>query len=132
MTERDESDTPADPDQETAESTPRRRGRVRQQDEETRPREPTLAERRARERAERRRREEEEQRAADEAAGRKKRKRIFVGAGVTVGVVALIAVGYAASQPDEEIEAHCVDDAGVVVDDSNCATPAPNGSYYGG
>ncbi len=132
MTENDESDTPADPNLERAESTPRRRGRVRQQDEDTTPREPTLAERRARERAARRRREEEEQRAADEAAGRKKRKRIFVGAGVTVGVVALIAVGYAASQPDEEIEAHCVDDAGVVVDDSNCAVPAQNTTATGG
>ena len=97
---------------------------MRQQDENTTPREPTLAERRARERAERRGREEEEQRVADEAAGRKKRKRILVGAGVTAGVVALVAVGYAVAQPEEEIEAHCVDDSGVVVDDSNCAVPA--------
>lgn len=126
MTERDESETPADPDLETAETTPRRRGSIRQQDENTTPREPTLAERRARERAERRRRDEEEQRAADEAAGRKKRKRILVGAGVTVGVVALIAVGYAAAQPEEEIDAHCVDDAGVIVDDSNCTVPVEN------
>jgi hypothetical protein len=126
MTERDESDTPAEPDLETAESAPRHRGSIRQQDENTAPREPTLAERRARERAERRRREEEEQHAADEVAGRKKRKRILVGAGVTVGVVALIAVGYSAAQPDDEIEAHCVDDSGVVVDDSNCAVPAEN------
>jgi hypothetical protein len=132
MTERDENDTPADPDLETAESAPRRRGSIRQQDENTAPREPTLAERRARERAERRRREQEEQRVADEAAGRKKRKRIFVGAGVTVGVVALIAVGYAAAQPDDEIEAHCVDDSGVVVDDSNCAVPAENTTATGG
>ena len=132
MTAHDESDTPADPDLETAESTPRRRGGIRQQDENTTPREPTLAERRARERAERRRREEEEQRVADEAAGRKKRKRIFIGAGVTVGVVALIAVGYAVAQPDEEIQANCVDDAGVVVDDSNCAVPAENTTATGG
>lgn len=128
MTERDENGTP---ELETAGAAPRR-GRMRQQDENTTPREPTLAERRARERVERRRREEAERQAADEAAGRKKRKRILVGAGVTVGVVALIAVGYSAAQPDEEIEAHCVDEAGVIVDDSNCATPAPSGSYYGG
>jgi hypothetical protein len=116
----------------TAEETPRR-GRIRQQDETTRPREPTLAERRARERAARREREAEEQRLADEAAGRKKRKRILVGAGVTVGVVALIAVGYAAAQPDEEIEAQCVDnETGVIVDDSNCAVPASNPTYHGG
>ena len=43
-----------------------------------------------------------------------------------MGVVALIAVGYAVAQPDDEIDAHCVDDAGVVVDDSNCAVPAEN------
>jgi hypothetical protein len=132
MTERDESGTPVDPELETADSAPRRRGRIRQQDENTTPREPTLAERRARERAERRRREEEEQRLTEEAAGRKKRKRILIGAGVTVGVVALIAVGYAAAQPEEEIQANCVDENGVIVDDSNCATPAPNGTYAGG
>ena len=37
MTENDESDTPTNPNRETAESTPRRRGRVRQQDEDTTP-----------------------------------------------------------------------------------------------
>lgn len=131
MTERDENGTP-EPEPATAGVARRRQGRVRQQDENTTPREPTLAERRARERAARRRREEEELRLSEEAAGRKKRKRILVGAGVTVGVVALIAAGYAVAQPDEEIEAHCVDDAGVIVDDSNCATPAPSGTYYGG
>jgi hypothetical protein len=115
-----------------AEERPRR-GRIRQQDETTTPREPTLAERRARERAARREREAEEQRLADEATGRKKRKRILVGAGVTVGVVALIAVGYSAAQPDEEVAANCVDnETGVVVDDSNCAVPASNPTYYGG
>ncbi len=132
MTERDDSGGPVNPEPGAAEATTRRLGRIRQQDENTTPREPTLAERRARERAERRRRTEEEQRAADEAAGRKKRKRILVGAGVTVGVVALIAVGYAAAAPEEEIDAHCVDESGVVVDDSNCAVPADNTTYVGG
>jgi hypothetical protein len=109
-----------------------RRGRMRQQDEATTPREPTLAERRARERAALRERQAEEQRAADATAGRKKRKRILVGAGVSVGVVALIAAGYSAAQPEEEITAQCVDETGVIVDDSNCATPAQNTSYTGG
>jgi hypothetical protein len=126
MTERDEHGTPVDPELETADSASRRRGRIRQQDENTTPREPTLAERRARERAERHRIMEEEQRAEDEAKGRKKRKRIFIGAGVTVGVVALIAAGYAVAQPEEEITANCVDDSGVIVDDSNCTVPAEN------
>jgi hypothetical protein len=113
---------------------PSRRGRIRSQDEATTPREPTLAERRARERAARREREAEEERLADEAAGRKKRKRVLVGGGVAVGIVALIAVGYAVAQPDEEVDAHCVDDSGVVVDDSNCAVPADNtnSTYVGG
>jgi hypothetical protein len=127
MTERDESATP-----EPAAVAPRRQGRIRQQDENTTPREPTLAERRARERVERRRREEAERQAADEAAGRKKRKRILVGAGVTVGVVALIAIGYSAAAPEDEVQANCVDENGVIVDDSNCATPAPNQTYTGG
>jgi hypothetical protein len=46
-------------------------------------------------------------------------------------VVALIAVGYAVAQPDEEVVAHCVDENNVVVDDANCATPAGS-TYYGG
>src|ERR687889_630570 len=96
------ADTSAEASAET-----RRRGRLRVQDESTTPREPTLAERRARERAVRREREAEEQRLADEQAGRKKRKRVLVGAGATVGIVALIAVGYSAAQPEEEVSAQC-------------------------
>ncbi len=70
----------------------------------------------------------------EEAASRKKRKRILIGAGVTVGVVALIAVGYAVAggSDDEEVEARCVDANDVVVDDANCDTPAPTNSYGGG
>jgi hypothetical protein len=51
---------------------------------------------------------------------------------VTVGLVAVIAIGYAISQPDEEVVAHCVDDSGVVVDEANCVTPAASNSHYGG
>lgn len=109
-------------------------GRMRFQDESTTPREPTLAERRARELAARREQEAEQQRTADAERSRRTRKRVLVGAGVTVGVVALIAVGYAVAQPDEEVKAQCVDDeSGVVVDDSNCVTPAStDGTYSGG
>jgi hypothetical protein len=117
-------------------SEPRPEGRMRFQDETTRPREPTLAERRAREQAARRA-EEEARRAREEAErARRKRKRILIGAGVTVGVVALVAVGYAVAQPEEEVVAQCVDqETGVVVEDSNCVTPASSntgGTYYGG
>lgn len=108
-------------------------GSMRFQDGSTTPREPTLAERRAREQAERRREAAERQAAEDEARGKKKRSRILVGAGVTVGVVALIAVGYAAARPEEEIQAQCVDEeTNEIVDDANCVTPVANDGYHGG
>lgn len=108
----------------------RPQGSMRFQDDTTRPQEPTLAERKAREQAERRQREAEEQAAANAERSRTRRKRILVGAGVTVGLVAVIAIGYAMAQPDEEVTARCVDDSGVVVDDANCVTPAAN-THYG-
>ncbi|MCY7343282.1 MAG: hypothetical protein LH603_15990, partial [Pseudonocardia sp.] len=63
-------------------------GSMRFQDGTTTPREPTLAERRAREQAARR--EEEAARVQAQAQERSKRtrKRVLIGAGVTVGVVA--------------------------------------------
>jgi hypothetical protein len=127
--DRDGRGEPGEPEATAPELVPRR-GRMRHQDETTTPRAPTLAERRARERAAR---AAEMRRLDEEAAGTKRRRRVLVGAGVTVGVVALIAVGYSAAQPQEEITAQCVDEeTGVIVDDSNCATPAPNTPYYGG
>ena len=109
------------------------RGRMRFQDETTTPREPTLAERRAREVAARRAEEAERREAEKRERSARKRKRMLVGAGVTVGVVALIAVGYSVAQPDEEVQAQCVDEEGVIVEDANCVTPAASdGSYYGG
>jgi hypothetical protein len=120
-------------DERAHEEAPPPQGSMRFQDETTRPREPTLAERKAREQAERRQREADAQAAADAERSRTRRKRILIGAGVTVGLVAVIAIGYAISQPDEEVTAHCVDDSGVVVDDANCVTPAASSShYYGG
>jgi hypothetical protein len=109
-------------------------GRMRFQDENTTPREATLAERKARERAQRREQEAQLQAEAEQERSRTKRKRIMIGAGVTVGVVALIAVGYAVAQPEEEVQASCVGDDGVIVDDANCVTPATgsNSTYYGG
>jgi hypothetical protein len=108
-------------------------GRMRFQDETTTPREPTLAERRAREQARRRAEEAEQAAEVEEGRRKRKRKRILIGAGVSVGVVAVIAVGYAIAQPDDEVDAQCVDDqTGVVVDDGNCITPAANPTYYHG
>ena len=63
----------------------------------TRPRPPTLAEQKAREQAERRRQAAAAQEAEAAEKSRVKRKRILIGAGVTVGVVAVIAVNYGGS-----------------------------------
>ena len=108
-------------------------GSMRFQDDSTTPREPTLAERRAREQALRRQEAQARQAADDAERGQKKRRRILVGAGVTVGVVALIAVGYAVARPQEEIRAQCVDEeTDEIVDDSNCVTPVAGSGGYGG
>ncbi len=109
-------------------------GRMRFQDGSTGPREPSLAERRARELALRREAEERLRAEEDAEQARKKRKRVLVGTGVTVGVVALIAVGYSAAQPQATTTAQCVDEeTNEIVDESNCVTPAAtNGGYYGG
>lgn len=113
----------------TADDT-RRPGRVRYQDPSTSaPREPTVAEQRARREAQRRERAQRE--AAEAAATHKSkvRKRLLVGGGVAVGVVALVAVIYAASGEDETT-AQCVDqNTNVVVDDSVCATGQESGGY---
>lgn len=107
------------------------RGRIRRQDASTTPREPTLAEKRAR----------EQRLAADREAVRLKEarskttKRVLIGTGATVGVVALIAAVYAASGPDEDdvVEASCVDNlTGQVVSDDNCRTPGGNGQVSSG
>lgn len=105
-------------------------GSMRFQDETTQPREPTLAERKAREQAERRQQAEAEAQEATAAAARRKRKRILIGGGVTVGVVAVIAVGYAIATANDDVRARCVGDDGVVADDANCVTPAASSTHY--
>lgn len=106
-------------------------GRMRFQDAGTSPRQPTLAERKAREQAARRA-EAERAQAAAAARSRRKRRRILIGAGVTVGVVALIATAYAFADNEESVEARCVGDDNVVVDDANCVTPASSTVYHSG
>ncbi|SDC75023.1 hypothetical protein [Actinokineospora iranica] len=99
----------------------RKRGSISFQDENTTPREPTLAEQRARREALRREREAEEAEIAEAERKRTKRRRILIGTGVSVGVVAVVAAIYAAATPDDdEVVAHCVDTNGVVVDDDYC------------
>lgn len=104
------------------------RGRVRRQDASTTPREPTLAEKRAREQ---KLRADREAVRLQEARSRTT-KRVLIGAGATIGVVALIAAVYAASSPDEEVVAQCVDANQVVVTDENCNGASTEGQISDG
>jgi hypothetical protein len=110
------------------------RGTMRFQDPDTaEPRPPTLAEQRARQRAEREEREREEAEQAEAARKAKKRKRLLIGGGVTVGVAALVAAGYAIASP-EEVNATCVDSNNVAVAENDCddAYVASHGGYNSG
>jgi hypothetical protein len=120
-------------------------GRIRRQDPTTsRPRPPTVAEARERDKAVRRQAEAAHQAELD-AAKRKKTKRRLIGAGAVVGVVGVVALGYWAFSSDD-VTARCVeveDGKEIVVPDSNCGG-SPNSSgifiysgrqyryYYGG
>ena len=109
------------------------RGRMRFQDGSTTPREPSLAEQRFRERAARQQEQALQRRMAQMQRSRKRRKVIKVGTWAAVGVVALVALGYLTAEPEEQVVAHCVDEDGIIVDDSNCVTPASSSTtYYGG
>ena len=103
-----------------------KQGTMRFQDETTKPRPPTLAEQRARQQAQeadQQARIEAEQEAEAEAARRQHRKRVMIGAGVTVGIVAIIGGLYLASQSND-VTARCTsNDAasnGTVVQDQYC------------
>lgn len=83
---------------------------MRYQDPETAvPREPTLAEQRARERAEQRRAEEEAKALAEAERKSDARRRLMVGGGVTVGVVALVAAFYSGSVYSQQKNAQRAD-----------------------
>ncbi|MDX8032233.1 hypothetical protein SK803_18595 [Lentzea sp. BCCO 10_0856] len=90
----------------------------------TKPRQATVAEQRARAAA---LKAQQERFAAESAAfekRRKTRKRWLIGGGVTVGVVALVAIWYAAASP-KNVTAQCTDANNVIVDDDYC-----DESYY--
>ena len=88
----------------------------------TQPRPPTLAEQRAR--AAGRARAAARRDRGHRAQAPRPRKRLLVGGGVTVGVVALVAIWYAVTSPDN-VTAQCIDQNDVVVDDDYCGD-----SYY--
>jgi hypothetical protein len=116
----------------------RKRGSMRRQDaESTSPREPTLAEQRARRKAVI---EEKEREAAEhearEAAERKAetRRKVLIGGGVTVGLVGLIATFYTVAQP-ETVTAVCTNaEEGVVAEEEKCTEEyaESNGGYTSG
>ncbi|TSE01265.1 hypothetical protein FOS14_04770 [Skermania sp. ID1734] len=101
----------------------------------TRPRPPTVAEARARDKAIRR---QEELAAAKAAADEKRRKRNrrLIGGAAVVGVVGVVALIYVSSRPDT-VTAHCIRDENgqeVVVDDHYCSgSPGMGGIFiFGG
>ncbi len=108
---------PSEPD---AGPTDSASGTIRFQDAATEARPPTLAEQRAR-------REAEEQLAAQQAVADRQgatRRRVMIGAGVTVGVAALVAGWYTLASPSS-VTARCTvagtgSDADTVVADQNC------------
>jgi hypothetical protein len=117
-----------------AQEEPASHGTVRFQDpESTSPRPPTIAEQRARARAEKEEREREEAERAEAARRARRKKRLLIGGGVTVGVAALVAAGYALASP-EEVSASCVDQGNVVVPEQDCddAYVASHGGYNSG
>ncbi|WP_216212860.1 hypothetical protein [Amycolatopsis aidingensis] len=121
----------------TPEEEPRPRGSMRHQDaENTTPREPSLAEQRARRKAllEEKEREAAEQQAAEQAERKAEtRRKVLIGSGVTVGLVGLIATYYAVAQT-REVTAVCTDADGTVVDDRYCDDDyaANHGGYHSG
>jgi hypothetical protein len=121
-------------DNDTPDQEPQR-GQMRFQDPSTTtPREPTVAEQRARRKAI----EEEQAReqAELEAVSRRSstRRKVLIGSGVTVGLVALVSVWYSAAQPDE-VTANCVDPDNAVSSDENICTDdyvTSHGGYSSG
>jgi hypothetical protein len=92
---------------------------MRFQDSSTQPKEPSLAEQRARQQAlVQEERDEEVARQADAKSAT--RRKILIGSGVTVGLVGLVATFYAVAKPAGDVTAVCTDASGVVQNDDNC------------
>lgn len=122
----------ADDDAPNEEQPPaRERGTMRFQDPDSAvPREPTLAEQRARRRVLMQELEREEAAEAKSEA----RRKAMIGGGVTVGLVGLVAAFYGVAVPDD-VTAVCTDEAATVVSqdeycDENYVTS--QGGYHSG
>lgn len=118
-------------DQPPAASPPRPGSIQRQEAGVTRPRPPTVAEARAREKARKRAEEAQQAAAAAEAAKKRTRKRVMIGGVAIVGVAALVGGGYLAyralAAPDR-VTAQCMrieNGQEIVVDDSYCGEGRP-------
>jgi hypothetical protein len=113
----------------------RKRGDVRYQDPATtKPRPPTLGEQLARQRAEDEQRERELAQRQEAERKSRIRRRVMIGSGVAVGLVAVVAVGYAVASPPQ-VTAHCVGaDNNVAVPDQNCdeTYASQHGGYLSG
>ena len=129
-------------------AAPTNRGTIRTQEAGvTRPRPPTVAEARARDKA-RKAREVAEKFAAEQAANaqlkRDQNRKTLMGAVAVVGLVGAVALGYQLFKAGPEVTASCVDENNVVVSDSYCGSGtagvggvfifagAPYRYYYGG
>jgi hypothetical protein len=111
---------------------PPKRGSMRFQDSNTQPREPSLAEQRARKQAlEQEERDEELARQSDAKAAT--RRKILIGSGVTVGLVGLVATFYSVAKTDN-VTAVCTDANGIVQNDDNCDENyvTSHGGYHSG
>ncbi|MFI5615722.1 hypothetical protein [Amycolatopsis sp. NPDC051903] len=109
---------------------------MRFQDESTTPREPSLAEQRARRQAIAQQEREEEEaaeaaRKADQKAATK--RKILIGSGVTVGLAGLVATFYTVAKPTNET-AVCTDANGVIQNDQYCdeSYATSHGGHYSG
>lgn len=139
---------PQSPGAVTPAVSPPPRGTIRSQEPGvSRPRPPTVAEARARDKA-RKAREVAEQFAAQQAANEERKraqnKKTLMGAVAVVGVVGAVALGYQVFKGNRDITASCVDENSVVVPDDYCASGTPGAGgifiwagspyryYYGG
>lgn len=111
-------------------------GSMRFQDASTQPRQPSVAEQRARKQAiADQERERQEALAAREAADAKAatKRKILIGSGVTVGLVGLVATFYTIAKP-AEVTASCVTTDGVIQNDDYCTDnyAQTHGGHYSG